>query len=245
MQYASEDKRLFITAGIALGLAGDKLASGIPDEDKDYYNAIFALKEEFREHQKDEFALILAVTPWEYFGPNANGDALFAKPFYQIRSESVLPKTCSTLVTRAMLSRNHKYSDPETCSIGDVIQANYNEKYKRVEVFARYSWEKAPSECNRLRRGSSLLTSMGYRIYAPDLPAYSGEFCSFCGTHARIPAQRCIHLSTKNNTILNGIPIFMMNGDGYFVDLSSIVIPGDMNSRTIVRLTESKEEKVK
>ena len=238
----SEDKRIMITAGIALSTSGDKLASGIPEEDKEYYDNIFALEKDFRQHPKDEFALILAVTPWEYFGPNANGDALFSKPFFYIKDESTLPKTCGSLVTRAMLSRNHKYDDPDTCAIGETIQANYNEKYKRVEVFARYDWVKAPSECSRLRRKSALLTSMGYRIYAADLPSYSGEFCSFCGKHARVPSQRCSHLSSQNNAIIQGIPVFMMNGHGYFVDLSSIVIPGDMNSRTILRLTDSEEK---
>jgi len=219
----------------------DKLASTLDEEDK----AALALYEELgrsaKKHEKDEIVLILAATPWEYFGPNDNGDALYAKPFFKIKEDAALPVTHKSFETRAMISKNHQYQTPEK-AIGEVLKAVYNEKYKRVEVLARYDWTKALSECTRIRRNKSLMCSMGYRIYSPELPPESGEYCSLCGKHARRTEDRCSHLSGSVGAIVDGVPVFMMNGKGFFVDLSSIIIPGDFNSRTIWRMEHPKAD---
>lgn len=226
--------------------SGDKLASLIPEEDRALYDALMEEGLKAKEDPRDEVVLVLAATPWEHFGPNDNGDALFSKPFYRIASEGTLPYTYKTFKTRAMASRNHQYKSPDM-AIGVILYAAYNSKYKRVEVMILYKWGIATNECLKIARKKCLLVSMGYRIYAADLPASSGEFCSYCGHHNRVPADRCEHLKTMIGSLIDGVPVYMMNGEGYFVDISSIVIPGDFNARTIMRAekkTEGQEKTV-
>lgn len=213
----------------------DKIAAGIPEEDRACYEELMAKGVVAKKHPKDEVVLVLAATPWEYFGPNDNGDALFSAPFARISEKGTLPVTQYSFKEKAIASRNHQYHNKERDAIGEILDAKYNEKYKRLEVLIRYDWEKATRECLKIAGNKCLLVSMGYRIYAPDLPAESGEFCSVCGHHNRIPADRCEHLASMVGSVVDGIPVYMMNGIGYFVDISSVAIPGDMNARTILR----------
>jgi hypothetical protein len=213
----------------------DKLASTMDEEDKKVIAEYERIGKEAKQHPRDEVVLILAATPWEQFGPNDNGDALYSKPFFKIKQDATLPVTHRSFETKAMISKNHQYQTPDK-AIGGILKAIWNEKYKRVEVLAIYYWNKALSECNRIRKNKALMCSMGYRICSPELPPESGEYCSYCGKHARRTEERCSHLSGLVGSIVDGIPVFMMNGKGFFVDLSSIVIPGDFNSRTIWRL---------
>lgn len=222
----------------------DKLASAIPPEDRAVYAALMKKGIEAKKHPMDEAVLTLALTPWEYFGPNSNGDGLFARPFFKISEQGTLPVTYKSFTTKAMASRNHQYSSPDM-AIGDIIYAGYNAKYKRVEVLIVYRWEKAAGECRKISRNKCLLTSMGYRIYAQDLPPEAGEFCSYCGHHNQIPQDRCDHLSTMIGSLVDGVPVFMMNGVGYFVDISSIAIPGDFNSRNIMRAMDNSHKQEK
>ena len=216
------------------GKTNDKLASGIPEEDKAYYDGLMAKGVAAKKHPKDEVVLVLAATPWEYFGPNDNGDALFSRPFARISEKGTLPVTQHSFMEKAIASRNHQYRSKDN-AIGDILDAHYNEKYKRLEVLIRYDWGKATKECLRIAGNKCLLVSMGYRIYAPDLPPESGEFCSVCGHHNRIPSDRCEHLATMVGSVVDGVPVYMMNGIGYFVDISSVAIPGDFNARVILR----------
>lgn len=224
----------------------DKLAASIPAEDRAMYQSLMDMGLNAKEHKLDEVVLTLALTPWEYFGSNDNGDALFERPFFHIEQEGTLPVTSGSFTRRAMASRNHQYRTPDM-AIGDILYAAYNNKYKRVEVLIVYRWEKAAGECRRISRNKCLLTSMGYRICAADLPPSAGEFCSYCGHHNQVPGDRCDHLATMTGSLIDGVPVFMMNGVGYFVDISSVAIPGDFNSRTIMRAdgTEKKEEEKK
>lgn len=232
-----EDTKIIETAlAFRLGNNGnDKLASGIPEEDRAYYEALMAKGVAAKKHPKDEVVLVLAATPWEYFGPNDNGDALFSRPFGKISGQGTLPVTQHSFMEKAIASRNHQYHNKERDAIGEILDAHYNEKYKRLEVLIRYDWAKATKECLKIAGNKCLLVSMGYRIYAPDLPSESGEFCSVCGHHNRIPADRCQHLSSMVGSIVDGVPVYMMNGIGYFVDISSVAIPGDFNARVILR----------
>lgn len=212
----------------------DKLASGIPEEDKAYYDKLIAQGNAAKKHPKDEVVLVLAATPWEYFGPNDNGDALYSEPFAKVPEAGTLPVTYKSFKEHAIASRNHQYKD-KNLAIGEILNAYYNPKYKRLEILIRYDWEKATKECLKIASNKCLLVSMGYRIYAPDLPSESGEFCSVCGHHNRVPADRCEHLASMIGSVVDGVPVYMINGIGYFVDISSVAIPGDMNARTILR----------
>ena len=81
------DDTKFIDTALAFRLDNknnDKLASGIPEEDREYYDALMAKGLAAKKHPKDEVVLVLAATPWEYFGPNDNGDALYSRPFAKI-----------------------------------------------------------------------------------------------------------------------------------------------------------------
>lgn len=220
--------------------ARDKVASGADAEDLKVLAEYERIGRGAKKHDLDEVVLILAATPWEFYGPNDNGDALYEKPFFKIKDDGILPETHKSFETRAMVSRNHQYSTPDK-AIGRVLKAVYNTKYRRVEVLAIYEFEKALSECTRIKKNKSLMCSMGYRIYSPELPPESGEFCSYCGKHARRTEQRCSHLAGMVGAIVDGVPVFMMNGLGFFVDISSIVIPGDFNARTIWKLTDNKK----
>lgn len=219
----------------------DKLASGIPEEDKAYYDKLIAQGNASKKHPKDEVVLVLAATPWEYFGPNDNGDALFSAPFARVSAQGTLPVTYKSFTERAIASRNHQYKDKDL-AIGEILNAYYNPKYKRLEVLIRYDWAKATRECRKIAGNKCLLVSMGYRIYAPDLPAESGEFCSVCGHHNRRPMDRCEHLSSMIGSVVDGVPVYMMNGIGYFVDISSVAIPGDFNARVILRGSSDSSE---
>ena len=213
----------------------DKLAANLDPKDQKLFQYYKEIAKKSKMHDFDEVVLIIAVTPWEYFGANDNGDAMFSKNFYKIRENGTLPKTVKSFETKAMPSRNHQYQDPSK-SIGTILSAVYHEKYKRCEVLVRYDWKKATKECLTIRRGKSLVTSMGYRIYSPELPPESGEFCSLCGKHARRTSDRCSHLASLVGHVVDGVPVFMMNGLGFFVDLSRVAVPGDFNSRSVWRV---------
>lgn len=219
----------------------DKLAASLDSEDRARFKQYEELAVKARKHPMDEVVLILAVTAWEAFGPNDNGDALFSRPIYKIKEKGTIPKTHKSFETRAMLSRNHQYSSPMQ-AVGDILHAAYIPKYKRIEVLARYDWHKATRECNRIRSKKALINSMGYRIYSPELPSESGEFCSYCGKHARKNKDRCPHLKGMIGSIIDGIPVFMMNGLGFFVDLSSVGVPGDFNVRTVWRASSGEKD---
>lgn len=239
MPLPKRDKYIAATAyRIGGSKTNDKLAAVIPEDDKAYYAEAFAAAEKLK-GEKDEIALLLAATPWEYFGCNDNYDALLSMPNFGVSVKGTLPVTGDIFKNTAIPTRNHKYMDKKNDAIGDIIWAKYNEKYKRLEVLVLYKWEKASSECLRLRRNACLIVSMGYRVYSPDLPETTGEYCPYCGHFNRLKGDRCEHLANNLGMIIDGVPIYMINGEGIFIDISSIVIPGDSAARTIYRFAPS------
>ncbi len=178
-----------------------------------------------RSHDRNIVAIVLAVTSWEWYGANDNGDSFHADPVPGVLSDAdTLTRNYKTFETRAKVYKFHKSQD-EANSVGTVHYAFYNPDQHRVELVIELEFEKAPSECLKLKRGKALNVSMGAGVRY--------DVCSYCGHRSYKIEEHCDHIKYQIMDIIDGVPVYMVNVKPTYFDISIVVIPGDMNAKVM------------
>jgi hypothetical protein len=177
--------------------------------------------------------LVLAMSAWEFYGPNRNGDGFserevilpgvnYGKPV--IVYDETLPQHHKSFESTAHNFLHHVNKDPAK-AVGRVIKSFYNWPMHRVELLLAVDEQKAPSICRRIMDGEYPGVSMGCRI--------KYDVCTICGNRAPTRAQYCEHVNGKNpmygmNTILpDGRQCAVLNPSPLLFDISWVWRPAD------------------
>ena len=108
--------------------------------------------------------LILAVSAYEFYGGNNNGDGWTERPMTigstRITEDDVLPKHYKSFETDGNVFKHHVNKDPLK-KIGDILKAFYNDSMHRVELLLELDNEKAEDFVQRIEKGEFIPGSMG------------------------------------------------------------------------------------
>lgn len=179
---------------------------------------------ENKSYKRNVVAVVLAVTSWEYYGPNDNGDSFHEIPIGgQLDANETLVARYKTFESGNVF-KYHQSDDPDK-AVGIIHFAYYNEEQHRIELVVEVEWDKDADTCLKLKRGVPLNVSMGCGV--------EYDICSVCGKKAKTPGEHCSHVKYNLMGVENGIPVFMINVKPTWFDLSFVVIPGDMNAKVL------------
>lgn len=110
---------------------------------------------------------VLAVSAWERYGENRNGDGFPDQPYRPldggITEDQVLTKHYHSFETLGNVFMHHANSDPEK-SVGKVMKAFWNDSMKRVELLLDVDNAKTPNIAERIKSGEFPAVSMGTRV---------------------------------------------------------------------------------
>ncbi len=177
--------------------------------------------------------LVLAMSAWEYYGPNRNGDGFSERGVCLpgingglpvIDMTETLPAHHKSFETTAHNFLHHVNKDPAK-AVGKVMQSFYNWDMHRVELLLAVDEIKAPKICQRIVDGEYPGVSMGCRI--------KYDVCTICGNRAPTRAQYCEHVSGHDpqygmNTILpDGRQCAVLNPSPQLFDISWVWRPAD------------------
>ena len=182
-----------------------------------------------KKYKRNVVAVVLAVTAWETYGPNDNGDSFHELP---IGGQLDVPET---LIARhktfesGNVFKYHQSDDPEK-AIGIIHYAYHNEDQHRIELVIEVEWDKDADTCLKLKRGVPLNVSMGCGV--------DFDLCSTCGNKAHTPAEHCSHIKYNLMEIVDGVPVYMINVKPTWFDISIVVVPGDFNCKTLHVISE-------
>lgn len=167
---------------------------------------------------------VLAVSSWEYYGENRNGDSFPELPYKEdmnppwISSKDTLLQHYKSFETHAHNYRHHANKDPEK-AVGSVMKAFWNPSMHRVELLVMLVNSKAPDLAERIAAGEYPPVSMGTRV--------PYDVCSICGNRAPTRAQYCDHLKFQMKAVINGMKVSALNPSPKFFDISWVFRPAD------------------
>lgn len=173
--------------------------------------------------------LVLAMTSWEYYGPNRNGDGFHARPFTlngKILSvyDETLPVHHKSFERVGKNFMHHVNKDPNK-AVGHVERSFWNAHMHRVELVVLVDKLKAPTIAQRILDGDFPAVSMGCKI--------PYDICIVCGNKAPTRNEYCIHCNGMDpryglNVILeDGTQICVLNPCPYLFDISWVIKPAD------------------
>ncbi len=169
------------------------------------------------------FALLLAMTAHEFYGPNSNKDSFTEKTIPGIVEEGETLKDCyRSFESSAKVFKHHKNRDPNK-GIGDIVRAFYNDAMHRVELLVELDNQKAADIIEKIERGEYPPVSMGCRV--------KYDVCSVPGCHnkARNLGEYCEHTRHRMGEIDpdTGAQIFVYNPAPMLFDISFVLRPAD------------------
>ncbi len=183
-----------------------------------------------REFKRNVVFVGLAVTDWEGYGPNDNGDSFMSESIPGLLdAHQTLPANYKTF-EKGKAYRFHQSQDTKN-SIGKIHYAYYNAKQRRVELIIELFWDKAPTECLQIKRNKALNLSMGTGV--------EYDICSVCSKIAKTEPEHCDHIRYQLMDIVEGVPVHMINAKPNFNDISVVIIPGDQNAKVMYTVPES------
>lgn len=115
------------------------------------------------------FVYVLALSAWETYGENRNGDSFPEHPYKEhenppwISPQDVLPLHYKTFEQFGYVYLHHANKNPEK-SLGKVIKAFWNPTMHRVELLIDINNEKAENIVERISAGEFPPVSMGTRV---------------------------------------------------------------------------------
>jgi len=188
-------------------------------------------------------ALVLAMTAYEFYGFNRNGDGFHERKYDATLCDGrrvtlctdaeSLPAWHKTFETVGKNFLFHANKDPSK-AVGRIARSIYNWKMHRVELIVAVDNGRADKIVQRLRDREYPAVSMGCRIPA--------DVCVYCGNRAPTRAQYCIHVSGHDpryglGTILDsGIEMGVLNPCPELFDLSWVWKPADRVAYTMRHL---------
>jgi len=172
------------------------------------------------------YLLVIAMGAGDFYGENNNGDFFYEKDlkdyYHTFKSAGVFVQ--------------HFNKDPAK-SIGNVVNAIYNDEMHRVELIIEISKKKSPEHYQAIERGERIKVSMGVKV--------PQEMCSFCGSITKGSiANRCDHLKFEmhaqkpNGQVVYAINIPPMN----FFDISIVRRPADAQGHALFQKVASEED---
>lgn len=167
---------------------------------------------------------LLAVSSWEIYGENRNGDGFPEHPYKEnerppwIAPEDVLTLHYKTFEEYGHNFRHHVNKDPKK-AVGKVMRAFWNGPMHRVELLVDLDDAKAPDLAERIASGEFPPVSMGTRV--------PYDVCNYCGNRAPTRAQYCDHLRYQMREVINGIKVAALNPKPKFFDISWVFRPAD------------------
>lgn len=183
---------------------------------------------------------VLAVSGWERYGENRNGDGFPEFPYKEdatppwIAADDVLSLHYKTFEQYGYNYRHHVNKDPKK-SVGKVMKAFWNPSMHRVELLVDLDNSKAPDLAQRIEAGEFPPVSMGTRV--------KYDVCNVCGNRAPTRAQYCDHLKFQmKQTLPSGITVCALNPKPKFFDISWVFKPADPTAYMMKKVAESAYE---
>jgi hypothetical protein len=180
---------------------------------------------------------VLAVSAWERYGENRNGDGFPDQPYRAheggILETETLQKHYKSFETCGNVFMHHANSDPAK-SVGKVMQAFWNDTMKRVELLLDVDDAKTPNIAERIKSGEFPAVSMGTRV--------PWDVCNICLNHAPTRAQYCDHLRFQMRDVVNGVKVAALNPSCKFFDISWVVRPADPNAFMLKKVADEMYE---
>lgn len=182
---------------------------------------------------------VLAVSAWERYGENRNGDGFPDQPYKPLSSppwiseDEILSKHYKSFEQFGFNYRHHQNTDPEK-SVGRVMRAFWNPTMYRVELLIDVDNAKAPDLANRIAAGEYPPVSMGTKV--------PWDVCLICGNRAPTRAQYCDHLRFQMREVVNGLKVAALNPSCKFFDISWVVRPADPNAYMLKKVAEEAYE---
>lgn len=182
---------------------------------------------------------VLAVSAWERYGENRNGDGFPDQPYMAhaggIQETETLQKHYKSFESVGNVFMSHVNADPAK-AVGRVIKAFWNDSMKRVELLLDVDNTKAPRIVERIEAGEYPAVSMGTRV--------PYDVCSLptCLNHAPTRLQYCDHLRFQMRQVINGVKVAALNPSCRFFDISWVVRPADPNAYMLKKVAEEPYE---
>jgi hypothetical protein len=182
---------------------------------------------------------VLAVSAWERYGENRNGDGFPDQPYKPLASppwiseDEVLTKHYKSFEILGHNYRHHKNTDPEK-SVGRVMKAFWNPTMYRVELLIDVDNVKAPDLAEKIAAGEYPPVSMGTKV--------PWDVCTLCGNKAPTRAQYCDHLRFQMRDVVNGVKIAALNPSCKFFDISWVIRPADPNAYMLKKVADEAYE---
>lgn len=178
---------------------------------------------------------VLAVSSWETYGENRNGDSFPELPYREhenppwITADDVLPRHHKTFEQYGFNYRHHVNKDPAK-SVGKVMKSFWNPTMHRVELLIDLDNNKAPDLAERIKNGEFPPVSMGTRV--------KYDVCSICGNRAPTRAQYCDHLKFHMRDVIDGKKVSALNPSPKFFDISWVFRPADPTAFMLKKVAE-------
>lgn len=183
---------------------------------------------------------VLAVSAWETYGENRNGDGFPEHPFKEdmsppwIAPDDTLPLHYKTFEQFGYNYRHHVNKDPKK-AVGKVMKAFWNPAMHRVELLIDLDNAKAPDLAQRIEAGEFPPVSMGTRV--------KYDVCNICGNRAPTRAQYCDHLKFQmKQTLPDGRTVCALNPKPKFFDISWVFKPADPTAYMMKKVAEAPYE---
>ena len=183
---------------------------------------------------------VLAVSAWEHYGENRNGDGFPEFPYKEtenppgISSQEILPLHYKSFEQYGKSFRHHQ-NKHEEAAVGSVMKAFWNAPLHRVELLINLDNSKAPDLAERIAAGEFPPVSMGCRV--------AFDVCNVCLNHAPTRAQYCDHLRYQMREVMpDGKKICALNPSPKFFDISWVLRPADPVAYMMKKVAEPSYE---
>jgi len=168
------------------------------------------------------YLYVIAMSAWEYYGPNNNGDSFYEK---DLRTDH------PSFLKDGNIFLHHANKDPKK-SAGKPIFSYYNEVMHRVELVLAVD-KTSPNAAEVLRRlnsGEQIYVSMGVNV--------KNDVCSICSNKAKTRADYCVHLRYQMKQILDdGRQVHAFNPAPLkFFDISLVNKPADRTAWALAKI---------
>ena len=178
-----------------------------------------------------ERALITALSAFEPFGPNKNGDGFYEDDLARVNDygdaggEPLSMPMYKSFERFAKPFKNHMNRD-DSPSYGHVLSSTSNIQMGRIELIVEVARLLAPDIVRAIENYEPVSTSMGFRA--------KYDVCSVCKNEARTRKDYCDHLRRLMLHVLpNGHQVHARNPFGKFFDISFVIDPADVTSRAV------------
>lgn len=178
---------------------------------------------------------VLAVSAWERYGENRNGDGFPEFPYKEhlsppaIAPEDTLVQHYKSFETHGHNYRHHQNKDPKK-AVGKVMKAFWNPTMHRVELLISLDDSKAPDLAERIAAGEFPPVSMGTKV--------PYDVCTICLNRAPTRAQYCNHLKFQMRDVINGVKVAALNPRPKFFDISWVYRPADPIAYMLKKVAE-------